>query len=190
MPVPTDKNHGWLGHYAGFASRLMALLIDVAIISLTISAVSLIIASIPSVVQRAALFDITLFGSFLPFLEMIPPVPTEIIALIIPAFVIIYHVFFLATAGRTPGKAFMGLRVLTTSGNRLSTLRAIIRVAGYPLSGLPFFAGFLWVFIDERRQSLHDKLAGTLVVYGWTARPDERFLMRQIQRLSSTAKQK
>ena len=32
------------------------------------------------------------------------------------------------------------------------------------------FPGYLWVLVDNRRQALYDKLAGTLVVY---SRPEE-----------------
>jgi uncharacterized RDD family membrane protein YckC len=100
-----------------------------------------------------------------------------------------YHIFFLATAGRTPGKAFIGVRVLTSDGGRLSWPRATLRFVGYLISALPLFAGFGWVLIDDYRQAWHDKLAGTLVVYTWAARPDEEFLASEIKRLSIKAQE-
>jgi uncharacterized RDD family membrane protein YckC len=47
-----------------------------------------------------------------------------------------------------------------------------------------FFLGFLWIFVDRRRQGWHDKIANTYVIYTWAAKPDERFLAKRIQRSS------
>jgi uncharacterized RDD family membrane protein YckC len=47
---------------------------------------------------------------------------------------------------------------------------------GLVLAALPLYLGFLWSLVDNRRQGLHDKVAGTCVVYAWAARPDEAFL--------------
>ena len=101
-----------------------------------------------------------------------------------PALIVTYHVFFLATIGRTPGKALFGLRVYTFQGKNLSIWRALIRTISYSLSLLTFGLGFLWVLADNRRQALHDKLAGSCVVYHWEARSDERFLVEATRRLS------
>jgi uncharacterized RDD family membrane protein YckC len=37
-------------------------------------------------------------------------------------------------------------------------------LAGYLLSALPFYLGFLWILGPERR-GFHDRLAGTEVIY-------------------------
>jgi uncharacterized RDD family membrane protein YckC len=78
----------------------------------------------------------------------------------------------------------LGLRVVTIEGRRLTVWRAILRFLGYMLAALPFFLGFAWILVDNRRQGWHDKIAGTYVAYIWAARPDERFLvstMKSIQ---------
>jgi uncharacterized RDD family membrane protein YckC len=93
---------------------------------------------------------------------------------------LIYQVFFWTFTGVTPGKAFMGLRVVRTNGQNVGLLRSIIRYLGYIIAIVPLGLGFLWIIIDDRRQGWQDKLAGTFVVYTWAARPDERFLADEL----------
>ncbi len=176
-----ERHGGLLGYYAGFASRAAALIIDTAIISLIISTVALIISSLPGLIRYSVFVPIEYFDFSI---ELGPTQRIFWLALASVSgilFAIIYHVFFVATAGRTPGKAFMGLRVLTTDGQRVPIWRAIVRIVGIIVAALPLFVGLLWVLLDDRRQGLHDKLAGTCVIYTWAARPDERFLAEQIQ---------
>lgn len=181
-----EKTHGLLGHYAGFASRFVALLLDGLIIFLALGVVNMAIFTVQVLFQLAVLNETvrTRWGALSNLITTIAEPTPSLIVVISAIVIIVYHIFFLATAGRTPGKAFMGLRVLTTEGNRVSFMRAVIRLAGYVLSALPIFAGFVLVLLDDRRQCFHDKLAGTYVVYAWRARPDEQFLVREIQHLS------
>ena len=63
-------------------------------------------------------------------------------------------------AGRTPGMAVLGLRVVTTHPRRLSWIAALLRalvLAYFPL-------GALWALADRRCQGVHDKVAHTSVV--------------------------
>jgi uncharacterized RDD family membrane protein YckC len=181
-----EKTHYLLGHYAGFASRFLALLIDAVILTVGAGALAWTISGIQSLVGLAARLP---WLDELPFLELIAN-PTPLIWSTMSAtFFVFYHVFFVAFAGRTPGKAFMGLRILTTNGGRVSIVRAALRLLiGYPASFLLFGLGFLWVMADDYRQALHDKLVGTYVVYAWAARPDEDFLVRELNRMSRTAR--
>lgn len=178
--MPSTHPSGLLGHYAGFASRFVALLIDTVIISVCIGILNWTTFTVRSFLDLVVRAQITDQWGIVTFLAQ--PTPT-LVTLASTLFAIGYHLFFLATTGRTPGKAFMGLRVLTTSGKRLSVPRATLRLCGYILSALPLYGGYFWVLIDDRRQALHDKLAGTYVIYTWAARPDERFLVAEIKRL-------
>jgi uncharacterized RDD family membrane protein YckC len=71
--------------------------------------------------------------------------------------------------------------VVTIEGRRLTVWRAIIRFIGYIIAALPFFLGFVWILVDNRRQGWHDKIAGTYVAYIWAAKPDERFLVSAME---------
>jgi len=68
--------------------------------------------------------------------------------------------------GATPGKITFSARIVDArSGARPSLARLAIRCAAYLASALPFFLGFAWIAIDRRKQALHDKIAGTRVIY-------------------------
>ncbi|WP_435199448.1 RDD family protein [Janibacter sp. GS2] len=91
-----------------------------------------------------------------------------------------YHVGFLATRNATPGKMMLGLSVRRVDQpGRLGVGTAFMRLllpltvgvfSVVPLlSYLVWFvsvADLLWPIKDERRQALHDKIAGTQVVKG------------------------
>ena len=62
------------------------------------------------------------------------------------------------------GKMALGLRVTDLEGRRLSFARASGRYFASILSKLVLGIGFLMIAFTERKQGLHDMLAGTLVV--------------------------
>ncbi len=66
----------------------------------------------------------------------------------------------------TLGKKMLGLRVTDLNGNRISFGKASGRYFGKILSGLILLIGFVMVAFTEKKQALHDQLAGTLVVKG------------------------
>ncbi|MBI5526392.1 MAG: RDD family protein [Deltaproteobacteria bacterium] len=75
-----------------------------------------------------------------------------------------YSLTFHFLGGRTIGKMVTGTRVITTAGKPVSLFRAFWRTACYLVTGVSLMIGFLWILVDERGQSLHDKLAGTYVI--------------------------
>ncbi len=64
----------------------------------------------------------------------------------------------------TPGKTAMGLKVTDTDGKRLSFVTASIRYFAKFISSLVLFLGFVMIAFDAKKQGLHDKIAGTLVM--------------------------
>lgn len=64
----------------------------------------------------------------------------------------------------TPGKKALGLRVTDLEGRRLSFIRASARHFGKIISSLLFGIGFLMAGFTEKKQALHDMLAGCLVL--------------------------
>jgi uncharacterized RDD family membrane protein YckC len=63
----------------------------------------------------------------------------------------------------TLGKMIFGMRVTDLYGNRISFARATGRHFAKILSGMILCIGFIMVGLSERKQGLHDLLAGTLV---------------------------
>jgi len=149
------------GHYAGFVSRLFAYVLDAVLLSFGLVGMVWFINTVRSVLANQHLISIPVLDSTGTFV-LAGGLGTVIVA--------IYYAFFWSAAGRTPGKAFMGLRVVTIDGTHPSFGRALVRVFGYALSALLFYLGYLMVLVDDRRQGLHDKLARTYVVYSWEAR--------------------
>jgi uncharacterized RDD family membrane protein YckC len=67
--------------------------------------------------------------------------------------------------GRTLGKWIAGLRIERRDGAELSFGRAVLRhLVGYPLTFLTLGFGFLFAAFNSKGRTLHDFLAGTVVV--------------------------
>ena len=69
-----------------------------------------------------------------------------------------------SAAQATLGKRLLGLRVTDLNGQRISMGRATGRFFGKIISGLILCVGFMMAGFTERKQALHDIMAGTLVV--------------------------
>lgn len=66
----------------------------------------------------------------------------------------------------TLGKMALGLRVTDVAGRRISLGRAAGRYVAHLLSNVTLLIGYLMMLFTERRQALHDMVAGTVVVRG------------------------
>lgn len=178
-----NDSTNYLGYYAGFVSRLIALMIDSLIILLIIVAAIWFFSITVTVFQLSATWEY--LKSIIPQLSVwfgwvVVPL-TGTLSVVI--FICLYHITFTTVLGQTPGKILMGVRVLTVDGSRVTFWRATLRMFGYVIAMIPFFLGFFWVLIDDRRQGWHDKIAGTFVLYAWSAQPDEKFLVESINQL-------
>jgi uncharacterized RDD family membrane protein YckC len=92
----------------------------------------------------------------------------------------IYFSYQWSSAGKTIGMALLGIRVVKTDGTPIGPHEGIIRTLALPLSFLLFGLGFLGILTNRRRYALHDRLAGTAVVYSWDARAARlRWLAKQ-----------
>lgn len=79
----------------------------------------------------------------------------------------LYEAFMLSSPYQaTLGKMIFGMKVTDLSGNRISFGRATGRHFAKWLSSMILFIGFIMVGFTERKQGLHDMLAGTLVRIG------------------------
>ena len=66
----------------------------------------------------------------------------------------------------TLGKKVLGMVVTDLDGNRISLPRAIGRYFAKILSAIILLIGFIMVAFTEKKQGLHDMIAGTLVHVG------------------------
>jgi uncharacterized RDD family membrane protein YckC len=139
------------GEPAEFLPRLLAYLIDAAILT----AVSVVIM-VPTAVIAG------LLGRRVPILALLL---SGVGYLLVLAVCIGYPVYFWANRGATPGKKFLKLRVVRVDGvDPIGYAKAFLRLVGYMASGFILYIGFLMILFTERKQGLHDMIAGTLVV--------------------------
>ncbi|HEX8347990.1 MAG TPA: RDD family protein [Actinoplanes sp.] len=132
--------------YAGPVSRAIAYLLDILVVAVLVTG-------------GAAVVD--LIARFLGarWHELAGAV-TSAFLVALPALLAAYCALFWALAGRTPGMAMLGLRVVAIRSERLSWPAALLRalvLAYFPI-------GATWALVDRRRQAVHDKVAGTAVV--------------------------
>lgn len=69
-----------------------------------------------------------------------------------------------AWKGRTVGKRIFRIRVVSLSHDRLGLWQSVERALGYAFSSLEGGFGFIQFFFHPNRQTLHDRIAETVVV--------------------------
>jgi len=99
-----------------------------------------------------------------------PITPTEIgdeIGLIIGEIFLAWFYSALQESSKfqaTLGKRALGLVRTNLKGKPIGFGRATRRHFGKFISALPLFAGFIMAAFTEKKQALHDRMAGTLIV--------------------------
>jgi uncharacterized RDD family membrane protein YckC len=132
--------------YAGPVSRAVAYLMDTFVVA-TVGAGAAAAAAMIASVTGARLHSLALAVA-------------SACLVVLPALLMTYCAVFWTLAGRTPGMAVLGLRVVATRHRRLSWSAALLRalvLAYFPI-------GALWALVDRRHQAVHDKVARTAVV--------------------------
>ncbi len=66
--------------------------------------------------------------------------------------------------GATPGKRLLRIRVVSLTHDRISLWQCVERALGYAASSLEAGFGFFQYFIHPNRQTVHDRIAETIVV--------------------------
>ena len=131
--------------YGGFWIRLVAYIIDAILISLVFTVVG-------------AVIGVSIWN---PNVEHYDP------TLNIASLVVGWLYFALMESserGATVGKMAMGLRVVTSDGQRLSFLNATGRYFAKIISAIILCIGFIMIGFTDRKRGLHDMIAGTLVI--------------------------
>ena len=146
------------GHYAGPVTRILAVIADVAIVTV-----------VQAGVFAGLAFVINLFTD--------PSSTTEFPPWL---FVIVWWTVFVvwfwvpvAFFGRTIAMAFLGLAVVRRDGKMASGSRALVRAIFFPFS-LIIPLMFIGLFFGRERRAFHDVMAGTVVIYDWGSREAEQ----------------
>lgn len=146
------------GNYAGAVTRLLAHWVDLAVAGFLFIAGS---AAVDYVLQTIVGVDAAL--------EDLGPWSAVVGA----GWFVLYWWVSIALAGKTIGKALLGLRVVTGEGEVLSGWRSALRAVAFPLSYLLFGLGFVGIILGRERRALHDTIAGSAVIYDWGPRTAE-----------------
>jgi uncharacterized RDD family membrane protein YckC/Tfp pilus assembly major pilin PilA len=144
---------------AGFFRRWLALIVDGLILGIPIAIVAIVLG-----MAGAGDTDEGTTGS------MIQGVYYLLYWLVAPFY---YALQESSSAQATLGKRALGIKVTDLKGRRISFGHAIGRWFAAMLSYLTFYIGFLMAAFTEKKQALHDMVAGTLVVdkYAYTEQP-------------------
>ncbi len=81
----------------------------------------------------------------------------------VPLFIAYFTILTWAMKGKTPGKALAGIRVRKLDGRKLNLWDSFGRAGGYAASAATGFIGFLEAFWHPNRQTIHDRIVGTVV---------------------------
>jgi uncharacterized RDD family membrane protein YckC len=167
MPTAASSTpiEGRQGHYAGAVSRLVAFGADVGA---SWGLFTLGAAALAFTVQLVTGTTVSLTSH--QVLSLIAAVVWEFV----------YFAYQWTLSGKTVGMALLGIRVVRTDGSPIGARQAVVRTLTLPLSFLILGLGFLGILTNRDRHALHDRLAGTAVVYSWDARAARlRWLARQ-----------
>lgn len=137
--------------YAGFWKRFAAFLIDFLItftVGFVIGFVSAIVLLTASSLDSEAAAQVQVISN--------------LIGLVIGW--LYYAVFEASALQATPGKMALGIIVTDLDGKRIGFLRATGRHFAKILSVLTLMIGYILAGLTERKQALHDMIAGCLVV--------------------------
>ena len=74
-----------------------------------------------------------------------------------------YWGFYVGHFGRTPGMAWMGLRLVNFYGQKPSATQRAARALGLILSSATLGLGFAWSFADEEKLTWHDRMSRTFL---------------------------
>jgi uncharacterized RDD family membrane protein YckC len=132
--------------YAGPVSRAIAYLLDAVVVAVTVFIGVTGFGMVASVVGEQAR----------DFARAV----TDASVVVLPGLFALYCAIFWTLAGRTPGMALLGVRVVAISGRPLrwyAALAPAIQRARFPI-------GALWLLVDRRHRAVHDIIARTEVV--------------------------
>lgn len=144
--------------YASVDRRFIAVLLDGVIYLVFVLGLGLVLG------QGTGLLKDALNDSSTQ-IQTVPVYLNFLFSVIQLAFSVGYPVFFTGKYGQTPGKMLLHVKVIRLSdGATPGYLRAFLReIIGKILSSF-FLLGYLWAIWDKRKQTWHDKIAGTIVI--------------------------
>ncbi len=155
-PVPTATPQPFV--FASFKRRLVATLVD-----------GLILLIIGYVLRVSLGIEITSHISSAKTLEELATISNSGITkyanfVSIALAFLYYFIFYVYFDGATPGKKLLGMKLVKTDGKPLNFATILVRHLFSFVSSSALFLGYIWTIFDSKKQTWHDKVAGTYVV--------------------------
>lgn len=147
----------------GFWKRLVAGMIDFAIIAPAALLVIFIVGKIAGVhlpQRNMKLLDVDMWIDLVLASDPALVMGFVLFLAIGMTYMLVFHI----TLGRTLGMRVMKMKVIDVYGDPPSPARCIARCAGYLAGVATLFLGFLWIGFDSEKRGLQDWLAGTYVI--------------------------
>lgn len=150
--------------YAGFWIRFVALMIDGLILTVVFSVIYLVVGILFGI--SAAALGAAVGRSNDPGAIIAALAPFYVFILLFSvAIPLTYNLIFWTRSGATPGKMAVGIKVVTPEGGRITGGQAVGRHFGQVVSGMILYIGYMMAGWDIEKRSLHDRMAGTRVIY-------------------------
>lgn len=158
-PQPTNATVGLPIQYAGFGQRLIAAIVDGFIIGF----VYVLVVTVPTMILSLASGATGPDSSGMALFSSLAGMGLWGISMLAG---FAYWIYFTGKSGQTLGKKMMKIKVIDAqSGLPPSFMNAFLReVIGKFVSNAVFSLGYLWMLWDDKKQTWHDKIAGTIVI--------------------------
>jgi uncharacterized RDD family membrane protein YckC len=76
-----------------------------------------------------------------------------------------FYYYFWSKDGQTLGMTAWRIKLVDTHGQPPSPRQIGLRMLAFPLSIISLGVGYLWFYVGARKQTWHDRLSDTMVVY-------------------------
>src|SRR5687768_5184150 len=155
LDIHTPENVAFGYQVAGIGSRFLAAMVDTSIILL----LQFVVLATFIAILSASGGDISV--------NQLAPWIIAVLGLVAFLFFWGYYIFFeMLWNGQSPGKRWVGLRVIRADGTPITLSESFIRNLARIIDFLPaaYGVGIVTMFIDKQSRRLGDLAAGTLVV--------------------------
>jgi uncharacterized RDD family membrane protein YckC len=168
VTAPEEDEGPDIGVYAGLGRRLIAFVVD-AVLILLFGMVAITFFSLINGVKYAYYLSV----SRVPYSELteagtldaaLGPVIAALGLIILVVPWLYFAGFESSRSQATPGKLLMRIVVTDLEGNKPTFARVTLRHFAKFISALIIFIGFLMIGLTKKRQGLHDRIAGCLVL--------------------------
>jgi uncharacterized RDD family membrane protein YckC len=152
--------------YANFWQRLLALIIDSILIGIVRSIVIVpILAAVGlSFASDIENFDTTDSGDVFAVVTAIAAAAMAMAAISAVISIIYFSLMESSKYQASVGKLALGLIVTDLEGNKIDFGKALLRNFGKLVSSAILFIGYIIAAFTDKKQALHDMIAGTLVL--------------------------